>query len=263
MQDLLDPANHALLDELGTKRSLLAFDFDGTLAPLTSQREAAVMRPQTRELLARVCERFPCAVISGRSRADTEARVVGVPVRYVIGNHGLEPGGDLLAAEQVAAEAIKLVQPLLSRWPGVELEDKRYSFSLHYRMAERRSEVAPELTAMLLALPIPLRVIAGKMVLNAVKVGAPDKGDALLTIVEQEGAELALFIGDDVTDEDVFELHRRRHLRQPWKASAGRVMTVRVGQSDVSAAKYYVRGQQQVDDLLARLAELRQERAAP
>ncbi len=263
MKDLLSPENHALLEELGAKPSLLAFDFDGTLSPLTSDREAAVMRPGTRELFIRLCELFPCAVISGRSRADTEARVVGVPVRYVIGNHGLEPGGDLGAAEQVASEAMLLVRPLLARWPGVELEDKRYSFSLHYRMAERRDEVPAELTAMLLALPIPLRVIAGKMVLNAVAVGAPDKGDALLTLVEREGAELSLYIGDDITDEDVFELHRRRHLQQPWKVSAGRVMTVRVGQSDVSAAKYFIRGQAEMDQLLTQLVALRGERAQP
>jgi trehalose 6-phosphate phosphatase len=263
MKDLLATANRGILVQLAKARSLLAFDFDGTLAPLTPQRQDAAMRASTREHLIRLCHLFPCAVISGRSRADTAARLVGVPTRYVIGNHGLEPGGDLRAAERAATRAMKLVRPLLLKWPGVELEDKRYSFSLHYRRAKRPTEVPDELANMLLGLPVALRVIPGKMVLNAVAASAPDKGDALLLLAERERAEMALYVGDDVTDEDVFELHLRRHLQKPWLGSTGKVMTVRVGRSRSSAARYFLRGQRQIDELLSRLAALRRGRATP
>lgn len=264
VKDLLAHANRDLLARLAGTRALLAFDFDGTLAPLHPDRAAAAMRPRTRALLIRVCERFPCAVISGRSRADTAARVAGVPVRHVIGNHGLEPGGDLRAAERVATRAMAKLRPQLARWRGVELEDKHYSFSLHYRRARPQEAVRDELMALLAGLKVPLRIIPGKLVINAVAAKAPHKGDALLALMARERAELALYVGDDVTDEDVFELHQpREHLPLSWLASASQILTVRVGRSRSSAASYFLRGQLQIDELLTRLVALRRNRAEP
>jgi trehalose 6-phosphate phosphatase len=263
VKDLLARANLELLARLAGTRALLAFDFDGTLAPLHPDREAAAMRARTRTLMVRLAERFPCAVISGRSRADTAARMAGVPLRHVVGNHGLEPGGDLSAAERVATRALAKVRPLLSRWRGVELEDKRYSFSLHYRRARPQAEVRDELMAMLAGLKMSLRVIPGKLVLNVVTARAPDKGHALVSLMARERAERALYIGDDVTDEDVFELHRRARRTLPWRSSNSEVLTVRVGRSASSSASYFLRSQLQIDELLSRLATLRRKPAAP
>ena len=57
------------------------------------------------------------------------------------------------------------------------------------------------------------------------RAGAPNKGDALLRLRTSDGAHTALYVGDDVTDEDVFRLD------QP-----GRLLTVRIGKSLTSAA---------------------------
>lgn len=264
MKDLLARINQDLLTRFADARVLLAFDFDGTLAPLTPHRDEAAMRKRTRALLRQVCERFPCAIISGRSLADTTSRVAGLPVRYVVGNHGLEPGGDLAGAERIATRAMAKVRPLLARWPGVELEDKKYSFSLHYRRARPQAKVRDELLAMLDALPISLRIVPGKLVLNAVAAKAPHKGQALLGLMARERSDLALYVGDDVTDEDVFELSRPPEGRKvPWMSAASQLLTVRVGRSRSSAASYFLRGQPQIDDLLSRLATLRRKRAKP
>jgi len=53
-------------------------------------------------------------------------------------------------------------------------------------------------------------------------------------------------VGDDVTDEDVFKLD------QP-----GRLLTVRIGESQSSSASYFLRNQHQIDRLLAMLVALR------
>ena len=60
-----------------------------------------------------------------------------------------------------------------------------------------------------------------------------------------------MYVGDDVTDEDVFRLD------QP-----GRLFTVRVGRSRTSAARYYLRQQQEIDALLEHLVALRVDAAA-
>lgn len=245
MRHLFETEGEGVLPSLAWSRALLAFDFDGTLAPIVADREAAFMRGTTSELFARVCARYPCAVISGRSVADVAARLGPAKVKYVIGNHGLEPGSNLREFEQQVAHARPLLEAAALSWPGVDVEDKRYSIAVHFR-ASRAKRLARE--AMLAAvgrLPFAMRTVHGKLVINVVPERAPNKGDALLELRTKEAADVALYVGDDVTDEDVFQLH------QP-----GRLLSIRVGESSHSAAAYFLRNQREIDRLLRSLIHL-------
>jgi trehalose 6-phosphate phosphatase len=243
---LLSSANRAVLARLAASRGLLAFDFDGTLAPIVVRRDAAVMRPGTARLFGRLCELYPCAVISGRSRSDVAARLGGAPVRYVVGNHGLEPGATLRACRQEMGRVRSLLELALLPEPGVELEDKRYSLAIHYRMSPRRRGARSMILAAIASLPVPVRAVGGKSVVNLVPAWAPHKGNAFLRLVELEAAATALYVGDDVTDEDVFQLDH-----------GVRLITARVGASRRSSAAYTLRDQGAIDLLLETLLELR------
>jgi trehalose 6-phosphate phosphatase len=251
MNHILAKENLALLEQLAWSRVLLGFDFDGTLAPIVAERDAASMRPKTRELLARVCTLFPCAVISGRSQDDVSARLAGIGVKYIVGNHGLEPGANLVAFEQDIARVRPILAAALAGSSGVDLEDKRYSLALHYRRARGKPEARAAIARAIATLPVPMRSIAGKQVVNVVPAGAPNKGDALLRLRAQEGADTALYLGDDVTDEDVFTLD------QP-----GRLLAIRVGLSQTSGAAFYLRDQREVDALLSRVVACRRHPAS-
>jgi trehalose 6-phosphate phosphatase len=244
--------NLELLAQLAWSNVLLAFDYDGTLAPIVADRELAKMRPKTAQLLCKVCQLYPCAVISGRSKADVAPRLGNAGVKYLIGNHGLEPGRDL---SEFAGE-IALVRPqlelALSHCQGVELEDKIYSLAVHYRKSRQKRQARSAIRDAVLALPLAMRIVTGKLVVNVVPERAANKGDALLELREQEAANTAFYIGDDMTDEDVFTLD------QP-----GRLFTVRVGRSKASAAKYFLRDQREMDALLAKLVELRAKKQCP
>ncbi|MCC6528521.1 MAG: trehalose-phosphatase [Polyangiaceae bacterium] len=246
MRRLLARENVELLAQLAWSRVLCAFDFDGTLAPIVTDRERAVMRARTARLFARVCEHYPCAVISGRGRADVAARLGRAPVKYVIGNHGLEPGAELGAFERKIARARALLAAALAGVPGVDIEDKRYTLAVHYRRARQKRAARAAIASAVAALPVRMRFVGGKLVVNVLPERAPNKGSALVRLRALEGASTALYVGDDVTDEDVFALD------QP-----GRLFTVRVGASRSSAARYYLRDQSEVDALLAKLVELR------
>ena len=87
-----------------------------------------------------------------------------------------------------------------------------------------------------------MRIIPGKMVINLVPAGLPHKGDALRRLMRLSHRRIALYVGDDHTDEDVFRL----------AADAG-VVGVRVGRTRHSAASWFLRDQQEVDELLSRL----------
>ena len=247
MRRILSAHNVGVLARVARSRVLVAFDFDGTLAPIVKNRERAMMRQRTRRLLARVCGAYPCAVISGRSQRDVSARLRGVGVKYVVGNHGLEPGGNLDECARQVARARPVLEKRLDRSAGIDVEDKHYSLAVHYRRAPRKRDALLMIDGALAALRVPMRAIPGKLVINIVPVQAPNKGDALIDLQAQEGADTAIYVGDDVTDEDVFELDR-----------PGRLLTVRVGASRVSTAAYFLRDQSETDILLAKLVGFRE-----
>ena len=84
MKPLLTRENRPLLDQLAWSNVLLAFDFDGTLAPIVANRHRAAMRARTARLFAAVCARYPSAVISGRGTADVGIGVRAPPVAVVV-----------------------------------------------------------------------------------------------------------------------------------------------------------------------------------
>jgi len=235
-----------VLAALAWARVLLAFDFDGTLAPIVADRDDAQMRPESAKLFEQVCALYPCAVISGRGRADVEARLGNAKVRYVVGNHGLEPGGSMPEFEEEIVATRALLEVALKGVQGIDLEDKRYSLAIHYRRARTKRASRDAILAAVKALPTSMRVVPGKLVINIVPARAPNKGDALLELRQLERADVAFYVGDDVTDEDVFRLD------QP-----GRLITLRIGESRTSSAAYFLRSQRDIDRLLTRLAALR------
>lgn len=243
MMPLFSEQSGQVLAQLAWTRVLLAFDFDGTLAPIVEERDAARMRPPTALLFAKLCELYPCAIISGRSQADVAHRLGCAAVKYVVGNHGLEPGATQEEFELAVARSAEILRPVLSEWSGVDVEDKRYSLAIHYRKCRNKRAARMAIHDAIAALPVPMRIVPGKLVVNVLPERAPNKGRALLALRATEEADTALYVGDDATDEDVFELD------QP-----GRLISVRVGESPSSSASYYLRDQLEMDKLLAALA---------
>lgn len=245
MMPLLSRENRELLAQFAFSRMLLAFDYDGTLAPIVARPERARMRAETLQLLSRASELYPCAVISGRSARDIRRRLAPARVEYVLGNHGLEPGARTSTFARQVAEALPLLRLALADLKGVEIEDKTLSLAVHYRRSRSKREAREAIVRAASRLG-RMRSIPGKLVTNIVPRDAPNKGDAVLALRARSGADTALYVGDDASDEDVFGLD------QP-----GRLLGVRVGRSQRSAAPYYLRDQQQIDALLRVLVELR------
>ena len=81
---------------------------------------------------------------------------------------------------------------------------------------------------------------------NILPERAPDKGTALLRERHRLRCDTALYVGDDLTDEDVFALHE-----------PGRLLSIRIRPKRSSAADYFLRSQGAIDDLLAALLDLR------
>lgn len=247
MRHLLSLAHIQKLALFASGNVLLAFDFDGTLAPIVAHREHAKMRTRTAALFTTLCRLYPCAVISGRGRADVLARLGRAPVKYVVGNHGLEAGGSVAKYKRAMAEPRRVLHAALVDVPGVDIEDKKYSLSIHYRRSKQKRKTRQAILKAIAHLSTPMRVISGKQVFNLVPASAPHKGDALVELCARARLDMAVYVGDDMTDEDVFEL-----------AFPGRLLGIRIGRSASSAADTYLRSQRDVDVLLAQLVKLRE-----
>jgi trehalose 6-phosphate phosphatase len=238
---ILSGEGRTVIDALAHERALLVFDFDGTLAPIVECRECAEMRPSTHALLRVTALLYPCAIVSGRARADLVRRVVGVPLLAVVGNHGAEAGFgpvDRTARSAVVAWREALAGELRDE-RGVEIEDKGLSLAIHYRGAPRRAAARHHALAAAESLA-GVRIFGGRCVVNVAPAGAPDKGSAVAEILRRIGWRSAVYVGDDATDEEAFG------------ADAVGV-SIRIGRSHRSAARWYLPQQRAIDDLLARL----------
>ncbi|MFL5783641.1 MAG: trehalose-phosphatase [Bacteriovoracaceae bacterium] len=224
-------------------RTLFAFDYDGTLAPIVSDPEKAVMNKSTAALFVRLNELTPVAVLTGRKVSDVE-RLLPIKPRYIIGNHGAEgtqTEADLqYMREQVqrwmktVAEILPVMQKL-----GVTVEDKEFSLSFHYRQASDLKVAEGAIEFFIQRLP-QSRITRGKAVINVLPANSVDKGKALDHMMWKEKFSFGLYFGDDQTDEDVF------------RYTNNRLLTVKIGQED-SHARFYLKSQSEMEEVLFHL----------
>jgi trehalose 6-phosphate phosphatase len=245
MIPILSAGATAALDSLARERALLVFDFDGTLAPIVRARGEAAIPETTRALLRVVSLLYPCAVVSGRSRADLAPRLDRIPFVAIVGNHGAEAGfGPVDRSRQALVCGWREeLRRALAGCAGVEVEDKGHTLAIHYRAAPDRSAARHRVRAVADALP-EARVFGGRAVVNVVPLDAPNKGEAVGEVLRRIGWREALYVGDDATDEDAFVV-------------AGVTVSVRVGRTHASAARYYLPQQSAIDELLRALVASR------
>jgi trehalose 6-phosphate phosphatase len=230
--------------------TLLAFDFDGTLAPIVADPNRAALPRGTTLLLRGLSRLWPVALISGRRASDLKSRSRFRLVAWV-GNHGMEgiPGREessRQAARQVSGWK-RTLENALAEFPDLVVEDKKYSLTIHYRASGRRASRKRFLLSLAASLRPAPRILPGKCVLNLLVPGHPHKGDALRALLKEGRFRRAIFVGDDDTDEDVFRL------RDP------RIHSIRIGRRKSSLANAYLRNQAEMERLLQFLLESRRD----
>ena len=251
LTDLFSGAGHEALRHFAQPGMLCLFDFDGTLAPLVAEPAKASLPHAVQQRLIQLQELTQVGIVTGRSLADICARLEFVP-DYLVGNHGLEglPGWQQRANEFYAICRCwydKLIPELAAIDKGIKLEDKNYSLSLHFRHAQDHDEVLRILPPLFAELSPSPRVINGKCVISLLPDHAGDKGYAVSQLIANTGAHRTLYVGDDVTDEDVFAMRRDD------------LFSVRVGcdaTSANSAAAYCIPTAESIEFLLDRLVEI-------
>lgn len=241
MKHLLCHRGALALDAALRGQPLLAFDFDGTLAPIVERPDDARVPAAIAQRLERLTRLRPLAVVTGRNVVDVAQRL-GFAPQFIVGNHGAEDPGRSATLDTAALDALRArigarADDLCAA--GVQVEDKRYSLALHYRQAREPRQALACIEALCENLEAALRAFGGESVVNVVLEDAPDKGDAVVSLIRRAYCTSAVFVGDDVNDEAVFE-----RAQPNW-------LTVHVGGDDVrSCAAFYLNGHDEIAVLL-------------
>jgi len=244
MKYIFSSAGLKELESFSKANSLIAFDFDGTLTRHRAPPALPEVKPTTEMLLDQISPLTYTAIVSGRSLRDLKKFVPFKP-SFCVGNHGLESPSthtDLIkTAKKITHDWLSQIESGINSCRGVYLENKTYSLSIHYQKTTRKKQVRKLLLEISNALtPVP-RVVLGKNLINLIPPESPHKGIALLQLMKKSNLESAIYVGDDLTDEDVFNL------------SNPHILGIRIGKIRKSKAPFYLKTQSEIDRLLSHI----------
>lgn len=205
------PVDLARLVAAAERPLLIGLDIDGVLSPLVDHADDASLLAGVADALV-LLDGLPGVTIAAISgRALSSMRTFALPDHIqLIGSHGLEAGDSPMRPldddEQVRLGTLHDLAhaAALAAGDGAWVESKSASVAVHVRTAD------PELSAAALdALAQQTGDITGatsKPGSNVLELFArhASKGTALTELRAAIGAACAVFVGDDVTDEDAF-----------------------------------------------------------
>ena len=237
---------------------LLFLDYDGTLVPICKEPSLAKLSLKDKRLLEKI-SRIPwlsTGIISGRSLQEIRD-LVGVKGLFYAGNHGF----------QIAFQGIVWVHPAINGFKvglqeitrklnyhmrgikGILVEDKKQTVSVHYRKVTGRTpgEIIKIISMVVEPYAKMFAVTRGKKVYEVRPNIDWDKGKAVVKLsqlLDLKTKPLKIYIGDDQTDEDAFNVLGEDDI------------SIRVGYKKDSKARYFCRGSSEVLRFLKKLVML-------
>ncbi len=233
-----------------SSKRLFLLDYDGTLTPIAKLPELALLNKKIAGLLKRMVRdgHNSVAIISGRERDFIESQFKDIDV-ILIAEHGYLikfPGGEWTNNLEIDLSWKKKILPVLNdyvdRCNGSMVEEKYASLVWHFRNADedtaslRINELKDDLTE-ILKNESKLQMLEGEKVLE-VKSILYDKGTAAQALIGKEKYDFILALGDDNTDEDLFEVIPKNGI------------TIKVG-SKPTQARFNIRNQSQISEILS------------
>ena len=222
------PLPGAVLQKLKTSPLLVLLDYDGTLTDFKNDPELSRINPSVRSLLYRLKRLHPVLMITGRY-ADSLEKVSGLKGIPIVGTHGFEarrlPGKIQFASQALrrrykkeAASLWKAAKGLPSRFPGIHVEKKPFSSTLHFRgvnlsqikirelIKEYKNHFKQSVTRKIWELK------DGNQMVEAMPKGF-SKGKAVRKILKKFPGRFPLYAGDDLGDISVLKVLRKKGLR--------------------------------------------------
>jgi len=229
---------------------VVASDYDGTLADIVTDPAQALPNIDALNAL-RTIENVPwtmMAIVSGRPICDLTKFLGEFVPSYLVGSHGAEwrHSGITLALDEqnLLLQVTEIITNIVQAQPGLRCELKPAGVALHVREVSENIAEAAITSAIERCGGLPgVHVRHGSQVVEFMVVSA-NKGDAVKRARHASGATGVLFVGDDITDEDVF------------KTLTNNDVSVKVGDGE-TAARYRVNSIAEVAEVLQFIADQR------
>ncbi|MGA2428553.1 MAG: trehalose-phosphatase [Candidatus Acidiferrum sp.] len=233
------------------RRVTVFLDFDGTLVAIAPRPDQVRLAPVARKILGQLA-RHPLAtlvVVSGRRRAELLEHI-GIPGIHYFGLYGWERNAKSALPASVRAalsHARTAIEPLLVAYPGLWIENKHNSLSVHllHLPAGLHSRVRGEIRVHLKRFQKSLRAVENIRDVEILPRSIPGKGIAVSQFLAQPAhrKSFPFYFGDDFSDESGF-------------AAVKSGASVHVGHPRPTRAQYHLRNPAEVAKALARLYAL-------
>jgi len=218
-----------------SENKIILLDYDGTLVEYKPKPDQAIPTEFLLNLLGRLSEKqgTKVIIISGRDHREIETFLGDLPID-IIAEHGamLKENGiwNYQASHDLRWKDI--IKPMMYRMSlkcsESFVEDKHSSLAWHYRKAGQNSgyEYSRELIKMAekSAEPLGLKILDGNMVVEIMNK-AIGKGIAVKKFLTGKEYDFILSVGDDATDEEMFE----------FLLNNSNAITIKVGNGDTYA----------------------------
>jgi trehalose 6-phosphate synthase/phosphatase len=246
------------MNKLKGKRVLFFCDLDGTLAPISNYPADVRIQEKTAGLLRKIGENDHCefVVVSGRDKEFLEKEFADNDYPFTLAAchgaytyshedkqwHNLIPHDSTKWKEQV----LEVLKMYATRTPGSFIEDKGYAITWHYRNSPPEfaeflaNKLYFELDEILTSLPV--QVSKGKKVIEVKSIHANKGFFVQQWIMNQKyKPDIVVAIGDDTTDEDMFDSLQDRDDFTPF--------CIKVGKENTHA-NYFIQEQKYVNRFL-------------
>jgi trehalose 6-phosphate synthase/phosphatase len=199
-----------------SKKALFLLDYDGTLMPFNERPEKVKPDRELKDLLGSLSRHSnnQVVIISGRDRKTLDRWVSNVS-NGLVAEHGvwIKEKKFWKMIEMLSDEWKDEIKPILEvfvdRTPGSFIEEKDFSLVWHFRKVDPALSIVRvgELKDVLLHITANLNVgvLEGNKVIEVKDTGI-NKGKAAMYWMSKARWDFILSIGDDWTDEDIFEV---------------------------------------------------------
>jgi trehalose 6-phosphate phosphatase len=232
------------------KRLAVFLDFDGTLVRIAPMPSGVRLDEETRKVLKKLAgnRNVTLTIISGRQRAELQ-RYIGIRNMKYLGLYGWEKTKNqrvpFPVREALARTLVSLLAEL-SSFPGVWIEPKRNSFSVHLlgASAKTQREMRQRVQKRVQPMRGTLQVMANLRDLEVAPLALGNKGVAVRKLLDDPALREALpiYFGDDFSDE-------------PGFAATRNGISVLVGKRRATNAQFSLRGPAEVAAALSRMEE--------
>lgn len=193
-------------------------DFDGTLSPIVPNPEDARLPERTAVVLNKLSRDYRTTIVTGRSLETVKVFTAGIENLSFAGSHGFDIDALPLVKETIGSEhrptleqAKAEIGQLLQDIKEAKIEDNLLSVSVHYRHVKQEQHELVRDVVKQTCNKLGLKVHLGKYVWEIRPEIKWNKGYAVEYLINKMVGQgksnlLPIYIGDDTTDEDAFEV---------------------------------------------------------